>query len=654
MSRGGGTSRQMSLMDTDASAASKQSETPKATAAPKQVTAKSVGKQASSRKSTDQGGNGRRMSAEAMGAKQREISVSEFFTKNRHLLGFDNPAKALLTTVKEAVDNSLDACEEAGILPSVRVLLQEVADDRYRVVIEDNGPGIVKQQIPKIFGKLLYGSKFHRLKQSRGQQGIGISAAGMYGQLTTGKAVVITSRISSRRPASQFEIVLNTRKNTPEIVAERELDWQVEHGTRVEIELQGSYKGGRNSVDSYLEQVAIANPHAEIYYAPPKGKAPLNLPRATDDLPPEPGEIKPHPYGVELGMLIKLLKESKNRTVSGTLQHDFSRVTTRVAEQICAAAAIRPKASPRTLPLPDVERLYKSIPKVKIMAPGTACVVPIGEELIQRGLEREIKADFYVSATRPPAVYRGNPFRVEVGLAYGGELRKTAEEEEEALLDLKNGDRSQGPITLIRFANRVPLQYQQSACAIFKAVTDNNWKPYGLSQPRGSLPHGPMVLLVHLASVWVPFTSESKEAIAHYPDILKEIRLGLRECGRKLASYLRRKEKAKLEAKRRSIFEVYIGELVESLHRLTGAAKPRLHKQLMHMSTKHTGSEQVAAAAGIAVGDGEAAPATAPEKKASGKQASAKKVPAKKKVSKKAPAKKKAPKKKAPKKKGRR
>jgi len=533
-----------------------------------------------------------------MAAQQREISVSEFFTKNRHLLGFDNPAKALLTTVKEAVDNSLDACEEAGILPSLTIMLQEVTDDRYRVVVEDNGPGIVKQQIPKIFGKLLYGSKFHRLKQSRGQQGIGISAAGMYGQLTTGKAVVITSRTSPTRPANQFEIVLNTRKNQPEIIVERQIEWQVEHGTRVEIELQGTYKAGRNSVDAYLEQVAIANPHAKMSYVPPKGKTPLHLPRATDDMPPEPGEIKPHPYGVELGMLMKLLKESKNRSLAGTLQHDFSRVTSRVAEQICEVASVRPKASPRTLTLAEIERLYQAIPKVKIMAPQTSCVVPIGEELIRRGLEREIKADLYVSATRPPSVYRGNPFRIEVGLAYGGELRSETEDDE-GLLELKNGDRSQGPITLIRFANRVPLQYQQSACSIFKAVTDTNWKPYGLAQPRGGLPHGPMVLLVHVASVWVPFTSESKEAIAHYPEIIKEIKLGLRECGRKLSSYLRRQERDKLQAKRRGIFEVYVGELVASLVKLTGADQKRLHTQLLGMAQKHTGGEEAAAQADL-------------------------------------------------------
>src|SRR6476620_8636081 len=162
----------------------------------------------------------RRATAESMASKQRDLSVSEFFTKNRHLLGFDNPAKALLTTVKEAVDNSLDACEEAGILPTLLVEIVEISESRYRIAVEDNGPGIVKEQIPKIFAKLLYGSKFHRLKQSRGQQGIGISAAGLYGQLTTGKPVAIVSKIGRGRPAFRIELRIDTKRNQPDVVAD--------------------------------------------------------------------------------------------------------------------------------------------------------------------------------------------------------------------------------------------------------------------------------------------------------------------------------------------------------------------------------------------------------------------------------------------------
>ena len=182
----------------------------------------------------------KRETAESMAARQREISISEFFSKNRHLLGFDNPQKALLTAVKEAVDNSLDACEEAGILPVLKVDIQQLAEDRFRIAVEDNGPGIVKAQIPKIFGKLLYGSKFHTLKQARGQQGIGISAAGMYGLLTTGKSIAVTSRTGPDKPAHYYEIQIDTRKNTPQVITDKVVEWEPAHGTRVEIELIGT------------------------------------------------------------------------------------------------------------------------------------------------------------------------------------------------------------------------------------------------------------------------------------------------------------------------------------------------------------------------------------------------------------------------------
>jgi len=524
-----------------------------------------------------------------MGEKQREISVSEFFTKNRHLLGFDSPARALLTTVKEAVDNSLDAAEEAGILPTLRVDLVEVSEDRYRVAVEDNGPGIVKAQVPKVFGKLLYGSKFHRLAQRRGQQGLGVSAAGMYGQLTTGKPIIITSKTGKGRPAHHFEIVIDTARNAPSIVKDATIDWDRDHGTRVEIELEGLYKGGRRSVDEYLEQVAIANPHAEILYQPPRDRELVRYARLTEELPPEPVEIEPHPYGVELGSLQRLLKDTQARTLSSALQTEFSRVSARVAGEILSIAGLPANRRPHEVEPAEVERLHRAIPKVKIQAPPSSCVVPIGEELIRRGLEREIRAEFATSSTRPPAVYRGNPFIVEAGLAYGGDLRQETEDDEAPHASTKTVDAQQGPITLLRLANRVPLQYQQSACAIFRAAVETNWRQYGLTQPKGSLPQGPMVLLVHVASVWVPFTSESKEAVAHYPEMLKEIRLALQDCGRKLGSYLRRREHERRELRRRSIFEMYIGELVESLGKLARVDRKKLQKELAALAAQHTG-----------------------------------------------------------------
>jgi DNA topoisomerase-6 subunit B len=494
----------------------------------------------------------KRETAESMAVRQRDISISEFFSKNRHLLGFDNPRKALLTTVKEAVDNSLDACEEAGILPTLKVEIQQLEEERFRVSIEDNGPGIVKAQIPKIFGKLLYGSKFHTLKQARGQQGIGISAAGMYGLLTTGKSIAVTSRTGANKPAHYYEIQIDTGKNRPQVIMDQVVDWEPPHGTRVEIELIGTYKKGRHSVDDYVRQTAIANPHSEIFFTVPGGEAPLHIQRGSTALPPEPKAIKPHPYGVELGVLIRMMKETSVRQLSAFLQKDFSRVSSRVAQEICRAASLRPTANPHSIVVNEAERLFKAINTIKIMNPATNCLSPIHEDQILSGLKKEVDADFYTAITRSPAVYRGNPFQVEAGLAYGGGL--PADE----------------LVELMRFANRVPLQYQQSACAIAKAALGIDWRNYGLAQSKGALPVGPVLLFVHIASAWVPFTSESKEAVAAYPEIMRELRLVLQECGRKLATHIRAHRRAAEEAKKKSYIEKYIPHIGIALREILG------------------------------------------------------------------------------------
>jgi len=510
-----------------------------------------------------------RSTAQDLAKGQRDISVSEFFAKNRHLLGFDNPSKALLTTVKEGVDNSLDACEEAGIVPDVRVEIRQIEETRFRIAIEDNGPGIVRAQVPKIFGRLLYGSKFHRLRQSRGQQGIGISAAGMYGLLTTGKPVVITTRTGAKKEAHHFELVIDTKTNEPKVKKDATVDWHRDHGTRVEIELEGNYRGGQHSVDNYIRQISLANPHAEITYVPPKAEehgAQHVFPRVTGELPPETDEIKPHPYGVELGVLMQMFRDTKSRNLRGCLQNDFSRVSGRIADQICKTAKLPTSRRPGEVSRDEAEAIHKAILKTKIMAPPLDCIAPIGEELIEAALRAEVEADFYAAATRRPAIYRGNPFLVEVGLAYGGKLG------------------AEDPITLYRYANRVPLQYQQGACAITKGTTATDWKSYQLQQPRGALPIGPMLVMVHIASVWVPFTSESKEAIAHYPEIIKEIKLGLQQCGRQVATFIRKRRRAADEAKKRAYIEKYIPQVAVGLQQILGFSDSERNKVVSNLT----------------------------------------------------------------------
>ena len=554
--------------------------------------------------------------AESMAAKQKEIAVSEFFAKNRHLLGFDNPRKALLTTIKEAVDNSLDACEEAGILPEVHVIIEALnggakqkpkkggkhTDDveqeaepveegvkpsltnatRFKVTVRDNGPGIVKAQIPNVFGRLLYGSKFHRLRMSRGQQGIGISAAGMYGLLTTGQPVQIVSKTSPRATAHRFELAIDTLKNRPEITVDEPLeDWldadgnKIKRGTSVTITLEGKFARGRASVDEYLEQTAIANPHAEIVYAAPDGEHRV-FPREVKEVPDTPDEIKPHPYGVELGVLMRMLKETEHSHLGDFLQKSFSRVSPRVAKDICKAAdksgddTVTPQSWCSTLDHGQIEAIHAAIQDTKIQNPPTDCLVPIGPQQILKGLLKEIKAEFYTAETREPTVYRGNPFQIEVGIAFGGDLPK-----------------DEGA-KVIRFANRVPLLYQPSACSITKAVIGTNWRNYGLSQPRNNVPEGPLVVFVHMASVWVPFTSESKEAVADYDEIRKEIGLAIKECGRKLNTYIRRKQRVAREGQRRDVFSKYIGEVVEACRKMADVDPDALFEQLKAVAKSRT------------------------------------------------------------------
>lgn len=600
----------------------------------------------------------RRETAESMAARQRDISVSEFFAKNRHLLGFDNPRKALLTTVKEAVDNSLDACEEAGILPNITVVIEDLQPDRpatvkqsrYRVTVVDNGPGIVRKQVENVFGRLLFGSKFHRLKMSRGQQGIGISAAGMYGLITTGRPMVIHTRPDARKPAHHIELAMNTKTNRAEVTADSETtdfppqrlktltagtrDSSFLHpddyptGTSVSIELEGRYQKGRGSVDEFLELTAIANPHAWITFVPPTrvaqddsdeqlplevaveapapGPGPaaagpvgvattpavnaagvdpsvtttvkdgvVRFPRGTQTLPPETREIQPHPKGIELGTLIQMVKGYAEETKgSGTLyqflQEKFCRISPQKAGEFCQAVGATSRTKVRDVHPSQVEKLFQAFQDAKLPAPPTDCLAPIGVRQLLAGLLKGVKAEFYAASSREPEVYRGRPFQIEAAIAYGGELP------------------ADDVARVIRFANRVPLLFQQSACSSFKAVAETSWKNYNLSQPRGSPPVGPLVIMIHMASVWVPFTSESKEAIADYDEIRKEMKLALMECGRKLGAYLRKRQRMQRESARRDVFERYIGEIARAVHAINGVDARKLYDALLTEARRRT------------------------------------------------------------------
>ena len=502
--------------------------------------------------------------AQKLASKQQEISVTEFFEKNKHILGFDSRSKSLLMGIKEAVDNSLDACEEAGILPEVTVKMKRLPDDDYTVMVEDNGPGIVHKMMGNVFGRLLYGSRFHALRQSRGQQGIGISATVMYGYITTGKPAHVQSKIEGEdEVAWGMDIVIDTKVNRPVITNDKPFKWEgKEHGTSIEYTIKGRYITGKQSIFEYLKNTAIVNPHAKITFVDPDGKT-FIFERATDIMPEKSKEIKPHPTGLEIGDVLKYAQNTQQKTVKSFLTNDFSRVTPRIAEDILKIAGVKEDRKPSSLTHDDCKEIVKAIDKVKIMAPPTDCLSPIGDTLIKKGLMHVLEGmrpDYYAPpVTRAPKSVNGNPFVVEAGIVYGGEIP------------------SDGPVTIFRFANRVPLLFQPGACAITKAISNIDWRRYGLEQRGGKgIPFGPAIILVHIASTKVPFTSEGKEAVADLPEIQSEIELALKLCARSLKSHLNKEERRKKTHAKFEIVQEILPEFAEKSAKFLGRPVPNL------------------------------------------------------------------------------
>jgi len=520
--------------------------------------------------------------ADDLAGKHKSISITEFFEKNRHLLGFDSKIKAMLTCVKEAVDNSLDACEEFASelkkrkkefeLPDILVRVDLVGGEVYKIIVEDNGPGISPTVIANVFGKMLYGSKFHRLKQGRGQQGIGIHAAILYGQLTTGKPAKIISRISKDKPAQLIELMIDIKNNQAKILKNEEFaKFSKDTGTRVEITLEGLYRGvGDKSIYEYLRRTSISNPHAKITFIDPEGKT-TTFKRATESLPAETKEIKPHPWGLELGVLTRMIEETKKNSIQSFLTEELSKVGVSNAKQILEKAKIDPKRRPDTIKTEEAVELIKELQKADLQRPPTDCLSPVGDGAIQKSLKSEYHPEYIVATTRPPNVYRGYPFQIEAALAFGGDIPE-------------NGAQ------VLRVANKVPLLYESGACAITISVSEMDWKRYGIPKNSGSaFPNAPIIIFVHMCSIWVPFTSESKAAIANYPIIIKEIKLALQECARQLGVFIKRKMKIKRDAQRVNTFIKYGEVLAGALAVLSRKDEKEMKKMMNEVLEKKYG-----------------------------------------------------------------
>ena len=489
--------------------------------------------------------------AQKLASNQKQVAISEFFEKNKHFLGFDSLARSLITAVKEAVDNALDACEEARILPTIRIQITKLdpKKDIIKLIVEDNGPGIPQKSIEKVFGQLLFGSRFHAIRQSRGQQGIGITGVVMYCQLTTGRTTHVRSKIATEPTAAVVDIGLDTRKNkATKANAGREMWYNEdgsskEHGTEVTAQMKAKYQKGRQSVWQYLRMTSIVNPHAEIIFIDPDGEK-HHWTRVTERLPTKVESIKPHPHGIELGQLQRMVSESNDLNLNHFLLNNFSGVTNRARKELCQAAELEGTRKMKTLKGDDIrhlleafqgERLFKGQP-AKLLKPPTNCLSPIEEILIKKGLSKTIDSRFVTTLTRVPNVTQGNPFQVEVGLIFGGSMA---------------GDK---PVEILRFANRVPLMYQQGGCLLTKAIESVDWRQYGLDQAGGKgVPKGPAAILVHLASTNVQFTSEAKEALADNGEVMEEARKAMLEMGRGLRKHLEKKKKM---AKTKEKFEL--------------------------------------------------------------------------------------------------
>lgn len=494
-------------------------------------------------------------------------STAEYFSKNLQQVGFSSQTKAVLTTLKEAVDNALDACEENGILPEVKVEVEKVGSgslknsDQIRVRVQDNGPGIETDDVPKVFGEYLASSKFGRGRCSRGQQGIGISAATTWAQLTSAMGARVITKTKSMRKALSCLIEVDI-KNNKGVVKDREtLDWDRTNGTSVEFVFDGRIQlNGDAGLLSYLNGTTLVNPHLTLTYKLPDTQA-TTVERVTNSLPEIPEATEPHPHTMKLGEFIAHSHLFGRVKVSQWLKKGFSRVHEGVLNDLVKAGLKKAILEKSVDSMADSEfkDLFVAIQNQKLNAPSTRSVLAIGEEAMAKSIKRLGDVDFFAVVSRKPTICDFKPVQIEVAVA---RLANKAIEAESA-------------VQVLRFANRVPLQFDKAACAIVHSIESVNWRTYGLVQPKDSLPQGPYIIAVSVVSPFIKFKNASKETIDGSEELVEEIRLALIQAGQRLSKHIRQEVKAnELEEKIRHI-EQFGPILVDGLCRITSAPDAR-------------------------------------------------------------------------------
>jgi DNA topoisomerase-6 subunit B len=493
-------------------------------------------------------------------------STAEYFSKNLQQVGFSSQTKAVLTTLKEAVDNALDACEEHEMLPEVKVEIERLGpgtiknSERIRVMVEDNGPGIEADDLPKVFGEYLASSKFGRGRCTRGQQGIGISAATTWAQLTCAQGAKVISKTKAQRKAVSALIEVDIKNNRGVTKNRETIDWDRPHGTRVEFVFDGRIQvNGEAGLLNYLLGTSLVNPHLTLHYQLPDQEL-VTIERVSKEVPVIPDATEPHPHTMKLGEFITHSHLFGKTKVSGWLKKGFSRISDSVLDELTKnkeSGVTRAMLDKNVDQLADGDftKLFSAILKAELKAPSTNSVLSIGEEAMSKSVTRLGKVDFFSVVSRRPTICDFKPVQVEVAIAR---------------LEDRGGE-SDSAAQVLRFANRVPLQFDKSACAIVQAITSVNWRSYGLAQPKDSIPQGPYIFAISIVSPFIKFKNASKETIDASDELVEEIRRALMQAGQKLSRYINAESKAAdLEEKIRYI-EQFGPILVEGLARITKA-----------------------------------------------------------------------------------
>jgi DNA topoisomerase-6 subunit B len=488
----------------------------------------------------------------------REASPSEFFYRNRQLAGFSNPSRALYTTIRELFENSLDACELHRIKPNILISLRQIEKNSsttaiYKLYIQDNGSGIPKKYVLDALGKVFFSSKYI-LRQSRGTFGLGGTMAILYAQATSGKPVkVITS--TGDKYIVQYVFKIDIDRNKPHVIKQKTIRnknrWR---GTILELYLEGNYSYAARYIISYFKHTAAITPHAEITFIDPDGDL-YYFRRTLNMVPKPPKETKPHPHGIDLETLKKMINNApKTMTIKEFLIKNFHRLGKSIADKFLKYAKIRGYLRIGEIDENILDRLYKSLKSFEgFISPSSEVLSPIGEKIFYEGIKKEFSPEYIDVITRPPSSYQGHPFIIEAALAYGGTIPGNP-----------------GEIVLYRYANKIPLLFDEGSDVASKVLNNINMSNYKRPSDK------PTALFVHIASTKIPFKTVGKEAIADVPEIEKEIELAFRYLLRRFTKYTRRIERRRSAEKRLHIFKKYLELIGEYSSKLAEKDKPNI------------------------------------------------------------------------------